>query len=137
MEFDGRRRFRAAVEDLSEFSDRYKGKSVSRKKLNKSDSEDEEDDEEDGLNEIDEEEEDEEEVDEDDEIEEQDDDEDEEEEEENEDEFETKKAKSKKDDGKDGGMNLIKFDQKEEIAKGKAVKNQLSLFHYYFLFSLN
>ena len=127
MEFDddNRRRFRPSIGDLSEYGHKYKGKTVSRKKLQQVESEEEQED--DDMSEEDDEE-----I-EDDEDEENEDFEDDEEEEDeiDDDEEENEVKKPKKESSKsNGGVNLIKFDQKEEIEKGKAVKNQLSKLSY-------
>ena len=111
------RRIRAPIADLSEYGKRYKGKNVTRKEILVENSEDEEDDgsiedeeEEDGDNDAEE------------------DDNDESEEDEEDEEVLSKSTKKnvKPKDADKNGFSLINLNHNEELAKGKAVKNQLS-----------
>ena len=109
------RRIRPALTDLSEYGKRYKGKNVTRKDMQNSEDEEDSDEEES-------------EVEDDEEIEE---DQDEEEDEESEDEdTSVKKPLKNKVPSKNetNQLKLINLNHNEEIAKGKAVKNQLSEF---------
>ena len=96
---------------------KYKGKKTSRKEIQGSDYESEEENDKDQEEDLEDEEGDEDEEEDDEEI---DDEEEEEDDEENE--LEDKSKKSKKQEP----LRLTNFNQNEEIAKGKAVKNQLS-----------
>ena len=134
------KRLRAGIADLSEYGKRYKGKSVSRKELDDdefdedlakeliaSEEEDEEDDSEE--DDQDDQEEDASEVEDEDEEDEEMDSEDEEDEDETEEEGSEEEAKPKskgKKDEVDTGLKVVNINQKEEAAKGRAVKNQLS-----------
>ena len=126
---DNRRAIRASIGDLSEFGKRYKGKRVSRKEIDDAtdenepaddDGDDQDDDEEDKASGEEEDGE-------------MDDDDDDAEEEEEDDDAEKmevpSKTKTKRKDAADNdekGVNLIESSRKEDVAKGKAVKNQLS-----------
>ncbi|CAF0752490.1 unnamed protein product [Brachionus calyciflorus] len=110
---DGNRRIRAAIGDLSEYGSKYKGKRISRKEMKGSDIESEEDEDEDEDEQVDEEEDD---------NFDNDDDDDEELEDDEEEELDEKPKKQKKQEP----LKLSNFNQKEEIAKGLAVKNQLN-----------
>ena len=113
------RRIRPAIADLSEYGKRYKGKNVTRKEMLNSEDEIESDQEEDEIsNEEDEDEDVEEESDEDDEM-----------DAEDHEEKLTKSSAKKKLTTKSetSQLNLINLNHNEEIAKGKAVKNQLSM----------
>ena len=118
------KRIRAPIGDLADFGKRYKGKSTSRKKIDDEEEEEEEEADED----IEDDEEDEEDEDDDDEEEEEEDEEEEDEEEEDDEEVETKPKKQKTSSAASYETNLkiVNMDQKEDVAKGKAVKTQLS-----------
>ncbi len=113
-----RRRIRSSIGDLSEYGKRYKGKSVSRKKLQQIDSEEEEDEEEDDEDDGE------------DDDEEEDEDSDEDDDEDDEEEAQAVAAKIKKaakeSEEAENNINLMNSNRNEEVEKGKAVKNQLS-----------
>jgi hypothetical protein len=119
-----RKRIRPAVNDLSEYGKKYKGKNVSRKDI----MDDDEDEDEDEDEEEDDDNESEKSQDEDEDEDEEDEDEEDEDEDEDEESEGAKKNKNPKQvsEKSDKDLSLIKMDRKDEIAKGKAVKNQLS-----------
>lgn len=118
---DGSRRIRASIGDLSEYGKRYKGKSVSRKQMDFDREEGDEDED------IEDEEEGDDDEEEDIEGSEEDDEDEEEEDDDEEDEDSDGEVKvSKKSKNSDGEPNVMNYNHKEEVAKGKAVKNQLS-----------
>jgi hypothetical protein len=116
------RRIRAPIVDLSEYGKRYKGKNVTRKEILVENSEDEEED--GSIEDEEEDDDDENDAEEDGSMEDDDDDQSEEDDEK----VLSKSTKTtvKAKDADKNGFSLINLNHNEEIAKGKAVKNQLS-----------
>ena len=122
------KRIRPAIGDLNDYGKRYKGKKISRNEIDILEENDESDDI--NLHLSDDEDTDDEDLnEEEDNIDEDDNDEEEEEdddnEEDDEDEIEDKKPKSKKANSDQDDLNILNNNQKEEVEKGLAVKNQL------------